>query len=135
MVQAAATGAIDFREADHFDRSWEIKRNLLLSYVARTNLQEIYKSKLQQQLAVLSYATEQSTFDHHWEQANKLQGQLIEATLPWLDVTPKDTKEIAEQVTQEYIEAFDDPNSPEFQAEADRLIEYWRSTRRNRDVQ
>lgn len=135
MIQAAATGALDFTTASHLDRHWELKRDLILEYVAKTNLQEIYKVKLAQHLAVLSYESEPQAFDYHWEHVNQLQNQFLETVLPWLDIRPKDTKEVAEKLRQEYTEAFDDPSSPEFQAEADRLIEYWRSTRRNRNVQ
>lgn len=134
MIQAAATGAIDFRDADPFDRTWEIKVDWILEYVARTNLKSIYEAKLAQQLALLDYDTERQTFDHHWEQTTQLQTRIIETLLPWLDTGIQDTKEVAEQLTKEYAEAFDDPNSPEFQAEADKLIEYWRSTRRNRNT-
>jgi hypothetical protein len=134
MIQAAAMGALDFKDADPFDRTWDIKRNLLLGYVARSNLQQVYGYKLAQHLAVLNYDSEQQVFDHHWEETTKLQNDLIGAILPWLDTRPPDTKEIAEQLTQEYTDAFADPNSPEFQEEADRLIEYWRSTRQKRNA-
>lgn len=131
IIQAAATGLLDFANADFADRRWQLKRDVLLDWLARQNIRRIYEYRLQQHIAVLSYNTEDRVFDHHWEQAGKLQRDLVNSWLPWT-CTPGATADITEQLTKAYTEEFGDVHDPAYQAEMDRLITHWRESRRKK---
>lgn len=130
IVEAAGRGAIDFRDADILDRKWWLKVGLITDYLERQHYARIFEVKISQHTALLDYKSETETLDHHWKAIGKLRDKLISELMPWQDVGPEDTRELAAQLEQDYEAEFGDPTTPEYQAQIDKLLEHWRENRK-----
>jgi len=51
--------------------------------------------------------------------------ELTEVIMPWLDAGPKNLQEALPAMRKRYTELFGDPDSPEFKAELQQLLDYW----------
>lgn len=126
MIQAAAEGALDFREAAHVDRRfWNRKVRWITDCLERRNLLAALQDKFQQHLAVAKYGTDPQTFDHHWGQSNNLYRKMVRTRFPWLNTTPEDPRAVAIQMRKDYVDAYGDPNDPEVAAQIEALVAHW----------
>lgn len=131
MVQAAAEGALDFREADVLDRSWWRKVWLVKDYLARKNRTEVLRDKLHHKLVILQSPlaiTNPTIYEVVEQECNSIRDEINRLYNPWMpEFKPLSPREYIAQMEQRYKEEFGDWNSPEFQSELDALLEYWAS--------
>ena len=129
MIQAAAEGSIDFRQANTLDRRWWLKTKWITNAIARRNRATVLGMQHSQHIGVTDYDTPQLAFDHHWKASNELVMKITEMLLPWIDTTPMSPEEIANRLYARYVEEFGQPGTPEHDEEMNRLIAHWRSGR------
>jgi hypothetical protein len=89
MVRAAASGLIDYSEADPSDRRWNIKHKLVISELIRQSRQDILKSYHTHVCAYLSHSnlTEES-FTKLKQSASDAYQSLRDNMYPWLEKEP-----------------------------------------------
>jgi len=116
---------LDFRDARPLDRRWVKRLRWTLDYLDKQNDIRVLESLIGQHLAVLDYKADDNQFTTHWEEANHLRVRLGEMLSPWGEWGPPDLQTLAAQMHEEYVDAFGDPNDPEFADEMDRLIANW----------
>jgi len=87
--QACCEGLINPRQADLLNRKWWWNLWRTLDYLENRNQLRILDLLHARHCAAIDYATEQKTFDHHWDWAGKLQSMEAKILLPWVPVLDK----------------------------------------------
>lgn len=129
MTQAAATGALDFSEADFYDRRWWIKRNWIIDYLTTMNDVKLYEYQLAQMNALLQASPDPSKVSDLLDKIQAAHNSLLEALEPWVDHGPTSLYDVAKSMRKQYAARFGDPESPEFKAEQAALLAYWKDIR------
>jgi len=122
----AATGVVDFREADFYDADWWTRLTWLEDYVADMNIARVQEYRLQRSLALLASASDDN-FNTVYEATEGRRRELTEAIMPWLSLGPKTLAEAIPAMRKKYVETFGDPDSPEFKARLQELLDYWKN--------
>jgi hypothetical protein len=125
MVQAAATGAIDFREADPFNPQWQARLHWILDYISDQDVARLYEYDFLRSVILLSTATDTATYITDYERTELNRNELIESIMPWMVTGPASLEEVIPAMRQKYEEVYGDPDDPVFAAELQRLLDYW----------
>jgi hypothetical protein len=64
-------------------------------------------------IALLDYALNQKTFDLHFDQVQELQTLFYRYKLPWLKIKEGPSRQVIEQMSQQWKQVFGDPADPE----------------------
>lgn len=116
MVRAAASGAIDFAEADPRDRWWWTRTNLILEELARRDRLELLKSHGTHWAGLL--ANSRIELEAAQAGSREVVTDILKNLLPW---------QSAYHGSQDMIDAwhaeYGDPNSPENLAMIEQAIE------------
>ena len=132
IVQAAITGAIDFRDAAVHDRDWWTKLWWVLDGLYSERTLRSLDSALRFQQLMAAVATTDEEHNHYREQTTFLQNRLLQELFPWEDTGPTTAKAVVERMRQQYVQRIGDPADPKFQARVQGLIDYWAELRRKR---
>ena len=124
IVQAAATGAIDFREADPFDRHWNLKVKLILEHLQHQLYMQSAQLSFQEYLGILPLVEPQQRGEII-ESATAWREEAVRHLLPWVAATAQDKKRTIQRLRAQYIERYGDPESEENARKVDALIAKW----------
>jgi hypothetical protein len=126
MVQAAATGMLDFREANVLDPSWWLRLRWVIDYISNMHCIKIHEYRLQQHLATLSTLTDANSINHCRQAIEALRNKIINKMAPWVTTGPAALIDIISKMKAQYVQKWGDPDDPEHAAELERLKAYWR---------
>lgn len=123
MLQAAASGVIDFSHVD-FDSSYDkIKVRLLLREVQKQNEVQLYNILHAQLAAQLSNSgLTQDSLEKVWKSTGSIYDHVKQLKFPWLKDEKETTKEEAAKyagIKEVWANAFGDPDDPMIQAQID----------------
>lgn len=125
MVQAAVSGAIDFREADLLDRYWWLKLRWTLNQLEDNNAVEVLKLQHAQHCAVADYTLEEQAFKYHWDGANSTSREVSNLLFPWAKKAKADSKSRSKELMAEWKKRYGDIRDPQvrkkFEDLADKL--------------
>ena len=117
MVRAAATGRLDYREADSNSRKWKFKERLMLNDVEREHLNELSRLKQLQQVSTAIWPTwddKGAMFHEHYKRGNEHLMDIGKRLVPYIEWGEGAYyKSEAAVMRAEYIKKFGDPSSPE----------------------
>ena len=117
MIRAAATGRLDYSNADSNDAVWLLRERTMLSYSETEAFVELLKQRQLQQVSTAVWPTGDTSGDgwrEHYNSGRDHLMQIGEALFPWLQWDEKDRlKSDVAQMRAEYIERFGDPSSPD----------------------
>jgi hypothetical protein len=129
-VQAAAEGALDFRQANRFDRNWWRRFQLVVEYLDRQNMAKLTAEELQrdamQMLSPMVYMDPVIT-KMVTDRVSNLEKRLESLRRPWITFQQRSPQDIIKAMSDRYKQEFMDYTSPEFDAEVSRLEAYWAS--------
>jgi hypothetical protein len=127
-IAAAATGRINFKEANSFDINWLAREQLLLGFVEREILKDVLQTRLTIEAAVASASpfTEDhvNIYETHYGRARESRDTIEKLVIPYIKQDSKDYyKTEMDTMREEYIRKFGDPSSPEAKEAAKRDME------------
>lgn len=124
ILQAAASGVIDFSQFDPYDRSWWTYLKWMLREVERDNFRKLLATQHLQHVGALARDGE------HWKDASEIIEQLVALYYPWLKPGgPKTRKQDIEEAKKILSKKFGDPNTPEGAERIKRTVEYLQGKR------
>jgi len=124
MLQAAATGLIDFSCIDPRSHRDRFKIRLLLTEVQKQNELRLYDMLHRQVVSQLSNSNlSQDSLKNVWESANSIYDRSKDLDLPWLK-NVKETRANREKskhagLKESWARAFGDPDDPLIKAQID----------------
>lgn len=128
MVRAHAQGLIDYRQADPLDLKWYLRHNWLLAELHRTEQRSLHAIELNYwlQIALLrgDLLTPESR-EELWDRVHGLRTNVIQCYQPWMKIDPNDYKAEHKKLSDEWVERYGDPNSPETAAKIDAVLEWF----------
>ena len=130
MIQAAATGAVDFREADPDDRWWWARLVVVLEYLERQCEARVLEAKHRHDVRLLDNYLSPADFQIYWDRSDTTIKLINNQLRPWLQETIQTTKTIMKRLETQWQRAFGNQDDPETTAEIDRLIAHWNSKAR-----
>lgn len=118
MVQAAASGVVNFREAKLLDVNWWRRLRLLLAQLEDENHRQCIAAAHQHHLAFCQVpGLLEQNYDAHASKANTALGDLIDAYFPWRTSARKaETMKLRDA----WAEKFGDPANPTVKAAIER---------------
>ena len=128
MVMASVEGAVDFKQIDILDPKDKRRLSWTLDYLEWKQRDSVVRTDLLHHVGALSYPDE-GRYRYHWKEAGWLHNWLSWASMPWEPRGPFSSQEAATLLAQLYKERCGDVNDPAFQAEIDRLLNYWKECR------
>lgn len=124
MVQAAATGAIDFSTADFRSRKWWLKLCWLVDQIENQNASMVFKMQHAQHMCVLDYSLDKTAFDGHWNASNALLQDVYDLHFPWAkDSNTKRRKSVVDTLMDKWKAKYGDPSDPAVQAHFKRIAD------------
>lgn len=123
MVQAAASGAIDFANADLLDRQWWLKLRWILDRLEDEHMVDVYRLQHAQHASVLDYELDKQVFETHWEGGNKLIKKVYGTHFPWNSeqVHEDQKKKIYDELVEKWRARFGDLRDPAVKEKYDRM--------------
>ena len=85
MFRAAASGAIDFKEARFSDRKWWQRISWILKEIEAEESLRLVELRSIQHASALNYMAGKKAFSHHWDQLNVLASQWSNIMFPWIE--------------------------------------------------
>ena len=98
---------------------------LLDAYESQTHA-KLCDMKLRQQGLQMALSPEDSQIANAY---TATLNRLLHEVFPWEDSGPQSLGEVAEQMRQQYLKSFPDPDSPEGKAEVQKLLNHWQQVR------
>ena len=129
MVQAAAAGAINFRDADILDREWWTKVKWLVEAYDSQKRVDLCHVQLRRTSLMMANTDDSADYNAELADYKTTLNKLIAEMYPWEDTGPQSLEEVGEVMRDQYLETFGDPNSPEGKAEIQKLLDHWESVR------
>jgi hypothetical protein len=124
MIRAAASGRLDFGDADSDSIQWMVRERLILQEVERTAILELQKARHLQMAASTTWPDFDSkgeVYKHHFSVGKDLLADMENLLLPYDKVDKKEYyRREMDDLRAEYTATFGDPSSPEAQEQARR---------------
>jgi len=89
LIEMAAKGIVDFKDANLLDRKWQLKLKWLAKSYTANKSAEVVKLAILRYTGALGYGTA-DLFNEAWDTIGNLVQDYSDASMPWLD--PKKTK-------------------------------------------
>jgi hypothetical protein len=122
MVQAAASGAIDFAAADLLDRRWWTKVRWILDRIEETNVLTVLQLQHAQHASVVNYNLSKEAFDQHWNGGNDLIKTVHDIQFPWAKKQQAAASNRGRSdLLEEWKQRFGDYKDPEVRKHYDRV--------------
>jgi len=110
---------------DVLDANWWRRAVLVSEHVLRQLRVRIHEHKLQINLALLDYATEDRVFDRHNKQAEMARNNIVQDLMPWVPVGPTTVKDSIAVMREQYVKHFADPQSEKGKEAIRKQLEKW----------
>ena len=114
MVRAAASGRVDFANADLLGRKWWMRLGWILDELELEGVSKVQAMRHAQYVAGLDPMSGQKAFEYHWKMADECLSSVHAQLFPWLkDGDEEETAEAsAGRVKTTWESVFGDPEDP-----------------------
>jgi hypothetical protein len=128
LVEAAATQAVDFREARTHDPSWWSYLRFVINAIEREKYRDWFRVAIHSHTAKLGIEKlTDDSFKKLSEESAKLTRDFFEILFPWKQSRDGILQEEAKTMREAWVAAFGDPDTPEVQDRIQRTADMLRS--------
>lgn len=119
MIRAAASGAIDFSKAKHFDRNWWFRLKFVIDELETNDRLKYCDMQFNLHSTLLSYKDEKKQFDHHWNRSLELLNRTYNLLFPWnaYSIETNGLQKEYDDLANQWKKVFGDTSDPKVAAE------------------
>ena len=133
MIQAAARGIIDFREARPLDRSWWLRCRWLMDGLENQHFADLCYAMQQHHLAAADLNRNSSAGPQNaWQSATSRLTDIARHKLPWFSLVERTPAAVVDEAAQEWKKRFGDPNDPVVKERIRQTIERWKAGKKGK---